>query len=67
MPLIHLRHHRHGAKIATLEMEAQYDEQNVWERYTPGQESESAEPETVNEIRRRGRPRKEPEHVYDGG
>jgi len=37
MPLIYLKHPVHGRKIATLDLEAEYDEQNGWERYTPEQ------------------------------
>ena len=32
---IYLRHPRHGEKIATLEMEAVYDEGNGWVRFDP--------------------------------
>ncbi len=54
MPLIYLKHPRHGEKIASLEMEAEYDEQNGWERYTPG--APEAEPEVpVNQMLRRRR------------
>ena len=60
MSIIYLRHPVHGAKIASLEMEANYDEQHGWERYTPGEEA-------VNELRKRSRPRKEPEHADLGG
>ena len=35
MPLIYLQHPVRGNKIANMEMEAEYDEQNGWERYTP--------------------------------
>lgn len=56
MAPIYLKHPRHGVKIATLEMEADYDEKNGWERYTPGQDIDDA---PMNEMRRRGRPRKE--------
>lgn len=35
MPVIYLRHPCHGSKVATMDLEAQYDEQNGWERYTP--------------------------------
>lgn len=66
MPIIYLRHPVHGAKVATLDLEADFDERNGWERYTPGQESEPDDPPVVNEMRRRGRPRKEPEHVHSG-
>jgi hypothetical protein len=37
MPIIYLKHERHGLKIATMELEAEHDEQHGWERYTPGQ------------------------------
>jgi hypothetical protein len=60
MPLIYLQHPRHGAKIATLEAEAEYDEQNGWTRYTPGQDPDGAvDSAPVNELTRRGRRRKE--------
>ena len=64
MPVIYLRHPTHGVKIATMEMEAQYDEQNGWDRFDL--EDDVAElpliapPEEANvlaEPRRRGRPR----------
>lgn len=35
MPIIYLKHPRHGVKVATLDMEADFDERNGWERYTP--------------------------------
>jgi len=47
-----------------MEEEAVYDERNGWERFAPGQE---VEPAFLNQLPRRGRPRKEPEHVDDGG
>lgn len=34
MPLIYLQHPQHGTKIATMELEAENDEQNGWTRYT---------------------------------
>lgn len=55
MALIYLRHERHGVKIATLEMEAEADEENGWERFDPDGVTVSAESDTV---RRRGRPSK---------
>ena len=63
MPMIHLRHPRHGEKIATLELEAEYDEQNGWERYTPGEPDDEPVVEVNHMLGRRRR--KEPEHVYD--
>ena len=35
MAEIYLMHRRHGVKIATMEMEAQYDEANGWVRFDP--------------------------------
>jgi hypothetical protein len=52
MPIIYLKHPDHGEKIATLELEAEYDEKNGWARYTPGDEP-ALEP--VNELRPRRR------------
>ena len=65
MPIIYLKHPIHGAKVATMEMEAEYDEQNGWVRYNldePEQEDEipSFLQEPVNELAapKKGRPRK---------
>jgi len=71
MAEIYLMHHKHGVKIATMEMEAQYDEQNGWTRFDPEDTTEdepaTCEPEpliadeepanVLTEPRRRGRPR----------
>lgn len=35
MAIIHLRHPKHGTKVATMELEAEADEQNGWERFDP--------------------------------
>lgn len=35
MAVIYLRHPKHGVKIATMDLEADYDEQNGWERFDP--------------------------------
>lgn len=43
MPLIYLKHPKHGTKIATMEMEAVYDEKNGWVRYTPDTPSDAEE------------------------
>lgn len=65
MPIIYLKHPRHGTKVAISEAEAQFDEQHGWDRYTLG---DAPEPEPVNELRpKRGRLRKELEDVHDGG
>ena len=61
MSLIHLFHPKHGVKIASMEMEAQYDEMCGWTRFDPDEQLID-EPEPVNvmpEPRRRGRPRLE--------
>ena len=57
MALIYLRHERHGVKIATLEMEAEADEENGWERFDPAEVTPLAENDMV--IRRRGRPKRD--------
>jgi hypothetical protein len=68
MAEIYLMHYRHGVKIATMELEAQYDEQNGWVRFDP--DELVAEPDDLPEPmveanvmaeapRRRGRPRKD--------
>lgn len=33
--MIYLRHPKHGVKIASMEMEAQYDEMHGWSRFDP--------------------------------
>lgn len=46
MSLIYLQHPVHGHKVATMEQEAEFDEQNGWERYnvsTPAIETEVVE------------------------
>jgi hypothetical protein len=64
MAEIYLRHPRHGVKIASLEMEAQYDEAHGWVRFDPNEIEEelpepSVEANVMTEPRRRGRPRLE--------
>ena len=56
---IYLRHAVHGTKIANMAMEAEYDEQNGWERYNPDTPSAPEAAALVNELepkRRRSRP-----------
>jgi hypothetical protein len=65
MPIIYLRHPVHGAKVATIEMEAEYDERSGWQRYTPGVENEQDAAPPVNLLGRRRR--KEPEHADHSG
>ena len=73
MSAIYLMHPKHGVKIATMEMEAQYDENNGWVRFDPDAPSEHPSddgndaldlPDQSDEVnvmseapRRRGRPR----------
>jgi sugar (pentulose or hexulose) kinase len=65
MAEIYLMHYRHGIKIATMELEAQYDEQNGWVRFDPDEMVDdlpelTAEANVMAEApRRRGRPRKD--------
>ena len=56
MAVIYMTHPIHGAKVATMELEADYDEQNGWTRYTLDTPDavEEAAPQEVK--RRRGRP-----------
>ena len=49
MPLIYLKHPDHGTKVATMDQEAEFDEQNGWVRYTHDTPSISKEVETVEE------------------
>ena len=53
---IYLSHLVHGRKVATMELEADYDEQNGWTRYTldTPQVTEAA-PVNALEVKRRRR------------
>lgn len=62
MATIYLKHPTHGVKIAIAEAEAEADEKNGWERYTPGEDV--APNELV--VARRGRPRVTNEHDRRG-
>jgi hypothetical protein len=48
-------HPVHGAKVATMELEAEADEKNGWTRYNPDTSSEVEETAPVNvlEVKRR--------------
>jgi hypothetical protein len=50
-----LVHPIHGAKVATMELEAEMDERNGWTRYNPDTPSEPDEAAPVNvlEVKRR--------------
>ena len=60
--MIYMKHPVHGNKIATLEMEAELDEQAGWVRYNPEEPEELEEEQTVLvnqlQVKRRGRPPK---------
>jgi len=47
MPLIYLKHPDHGTKVASMDLEAEFDEQNGWVRYTDDTPSISEEVEAV--------------------
>jgi hypothetical protein len=47
---IYLRHPTHGTKVATMEMEAEYDERSGWERFDPTVEEETVEDPAENAI-----------------
>ena len=54
MAAIYLEHPIHGAKVATMELEAEMDEKNGWIRYNPSTHSEpEAAPVNVLEVKRR--------------
>ncbi len=56
MAVIYMKHPIHGAKVATMELEALADEENGWVRYTldtPPEKVEEAAPVNVLEVKRR--------------
>lgn len=55
MTIIYLQHPKHGTKVATMEAEAQQDEQNGWARYEP---EELELPETKNDANLMAEPRR---------
>jgi len=55
---IYLKHERHGTKIATMELEAAYDESHGWVRYNPQEPVPEFVPVNELEVKRRGRPPK---------
>lgn len=61
MAVIYLTHPVHGAKVATMDMEADFDEQNGWRRYNPDapSETEEAAPDAAPVVRRGRRPKVE--------
>lgn len=56
--IIYLRHPVHGTKIATMELEAEFDEKSGWVRYNPDT-PRTQEAAPVNALEgKRGRPPK---------
>jgi penicillin-binding protein-related factor A (putative recombinase) len=52
--VIYLKHPIHGAKVATMHLEAEADEENGWVRYNPDTLFEpEAAPINVLEVKRR--------------
>jgi len=51
MAVIYMKHPVHGAKVATLEMEAVYDEKNGWVRYNPDTPSDDEDVAGENTLR----------------
>lgn len=49
---IYLQHPVHGRKIATMELEAEQDEQNGWTRYNENIEAPKVENELVSRRKR---------------
>lgn len=48
--VIYLTHPVHGAKVATMDLEAEADEKNGWTRYNPDTPSDSEEVAPVNAL-----------------
>ena len=53
MSVIYMKHEVHGAKVATMELEAIADEANGWVRYTLDTPVEEVAPINVLEVKRR--------------
>ena len=53
MAVIYMKHAVHGAKVATMELEAVADEANGWVRYTLDTPEEVVAPVNVLEVKRR--------------
>jgi hypothetical protein len=50
---IYLTHPIHGAKVATMDLEAEADEQNGWVRYNPDTSSEPEEAANTLAVKRK--------------
>jgi hypothetical protein len=64
MPVIYMSHPVHGAKVATMELEAVADEKNGWVRYTLDTPVEAAP--VVNALEGKSRRTRSPEVVAQG-
>jgi hypothetical protein len=51
--VIYLTHPVHGAKVATLDIEAEADEKNGWVRYNPDTPSDSEEAANTLVVKRK--------------
>ena len=60
---IYLRHAVHGTKVANMDLEAEFDEQNGWERYNPDTPSAPEAAAPVNELEPKRRRRRPPAEV----
>ena len=49
MPIIYMKHPLHGAKVATMEAEAEHDESKGWQRYELDTQPEAVA-EEVDEV-----------------
>ena len=56
--VIYLTHPIHGAKVATMDLEAEADEKNGWTRYNPDTPSEPEEAAPVNALGTKRKTRK---------
>jgi hypothetical protein len=51
--VIYLSHPVHGRKVATMDLEADFDEQNGWMRYNPDTPSDSEEAANTLVVKRK--------------
>ena len=66
MPIIYLEHPVHGTKVATMDQEAEFDEQHGWSRYNPDALLDTEEVASAIEatpVVRRGRRKKTEDSV----
>jgi len=53
MAVIYLSHPVHGRKVATMDLEADFDETNGWMRYNPDTPSDSEEAANTLVVKRK--------------